>query len=87
MLYVHGSNTTSCVSKGGSTTTSKGLIVGIDKSDGMAGDIELMCSLEVFVDNVVCLFKSLLSHSKFWSKCNGPSTSILRWEIRSGTVS
>ena len=36
LLYLHGSNTTSCESKVGCTTMSKGLIVGIEKSEGMA---------------------------------------------------
>ena len=35
LLYLHGSNTTSCESKVGATTISKGLIVGIEKSEGM----------------------------------------------------
>ena len=78
LLYLHGSNTTGCVSKVGSTTMSKGLIVGIERSDGIAGDMELMCCLEVSVDNVVGSFISLLSHLKDWSKCNGTSTLKLR---------
>ena len=87
LLYLHGSNTTSCESNVGCTTMSKGLIVGIEKSEGMAWDMELMCCLEVSVDNVVCFMISLLSRLKNWSQCNGVSTLKLRWEALSIAVS